>query len=414
MPRVVRDLLRLPLQRRFLTVAALSLLALAVLSAAAGPALAGPIAPDAGSGSPNAEGIRQLYLIIFALGAVIFFGVGGLLIYTLIRFRAKKGAVAAQIHGSTRMEVSWTVGAALLLVVISVVTFAKLGQINDPPDSGPAGAPVTKSGALVAAGAKQRLPPNGRSLSIDVNGQRYIWRYTYEDGDGNNLNNVYSYQQMVVPVNTTVTLKIRSQDVQHSWWIPALGGKFDAVPGYTNYTWFKASNLGTYTGQCAELCGRNHANMTAKVTVVAPAQFEAWYARQKADIIAADKAAAASRAALEATQKALLTSANTAQLTGDALGKQLFVAGNPSTGAASCASCHTMKAAGATGTKGPDLDKDARLPTRPPRRSTSIVAPDKEIIPGYKKGVMPADYGKTLTKPQLAALVAYIYKSTHK
>ena len=150
MPRVVRVLLRLPFQRRFLVVAALSLLATGMLAFAAGPALAGPIAPDAGSGSPNAEGIRQLYLIIFALGAVIFFGVGGLLLYTLIRFRAKKGAVAAQIHGSTRMEVSWTVGAALLLVVISVVTFAKLGQINDPPDSGPGGTPVTKSGAFVA------------------------------------------------------------------------------------------------------------------------------------------------------------------------------------------------------------------------------------------------------------------------
>jgi len=413
MPRVVRVLLRLPFQRRFLVVAALSLLATGMLAFTAGPALAGPIAPDAGSGSPNAEGIRQLYLIIFALGAVIFFGVGGLLIYTLIRFRAKKGAVAAQIHGSTRMEVSWTVGAALLLVVISVVTFAKLGEINDPPNSGPGGTPVTKSGAFVAAGAKQRLPPNGKSLSIEVNGQQYIWRYTYEDGDGNNLNNVYSYQQMVVPVDTTVTLKIRSQDVQHSWWIPALGGKFDAVPGYTNYTWFKATNLGTYTGQCAELCGRNHANMTAKVTVVPAAQFEAWYARQKADLKAADLAAAASRAAQEKAAKALVTDSQTAQLTGDALGKQLFVAGNPSTGAASCASCHTMKAAGAAGTKGPNLDK---VIASDPASATldAIVAPNTEIFPGYKKGVMPADYAKTLTKPQLAALVAYIYKSTHK
>ncbi len=218
---------------------------------------------------------------------------------------------------------------------------------------------------------------------------------------------------MVVPVNTTVTLKIRSQDVQHSWWIPALGGKFDAVPGYTNYTWFKATNVGTYTGQCAELCGRNHANMTAKVTVVPAAQFEAWYARQKADIRAADVAAAASRAAQEKAAKALITSSQTAQLTGDALGKQLFVAGNPSTGAASCASCHVMKAAGAAGTKGPNLDK---VIASDPASATldAIVAPNKEILPGYKKGVMPTDYAKTLTKPQLAALVAYIYKSTHK
>lgn len=307
MPRVVRAPLRLPTQRRFRVTAALALVALAALALGAGSAIAGPIAPDDSSGSPNAEGIRQLYLIIFALGAIIFFGVGGLLIYTLVRFRAKKGAVAAQIHGSTRMEVSWTVGAALLLVVIAVVTFVKLDQINNPPNSGPDGAPVTGNGSFVAAGAKEKLPPNGRSLSIEVNGQQYLWRYTYEDGDGNNLNNVYSYESMVVPVNTTVTLKIRAQDVQHSWWIPALGGKFDAVPGYTNFTWFKASRTGTYTGQCAELCGRNHANMTARVVVVPPAAFEAWYARQKAEIRAADAAAAAGRNALVKQQKAILS-----------------------------------------------------------------------------------------------------------
>jgi cytochrome c oxidase subunit 2 len=100
---------------------------------------------------------------------------------------------------------------------------------------------------------------------------------------------------MVAPLNTTVTLKIRANDVQHSWWIPDLGGKFDAVPGYTNFTWFKASKLGTYLGQCAELCGRNHANMTARVRIVSPQEFEAWYARQKAQIRLADKQAAAKR-----------------------------------------------------------------------------------------------------------------------
>ncbi len=207
------------------------------------------------------------------------------------------------------MEVSWTVGAALLLVVISVVTFAKLGQIDDPPNSGPDGAPVSATIRYESNGAKQRVPKDGKSLSIDVNGQQYSWRYTYEDGDGNNLNNVFSYEEMVVPVNTTVTLRIRSQDVQHSWWIPALGGKFDAVPGYTNFTWFKATKRGTYTGQCAELCGRNHANMTARVAVVSPAQYQAWFARQKRNIIFADKAAAAGSARRAAQEKALLRGA---------------------------------------------------------------------------------------------------------
>ena len=105
---------------------------------------------------------------------------------------------------------------------------------------------------------------------------------------------------MVVPIDTTVTLEIRAQDVIHSWWIPKLGGKFDAVPGYTNYTWFKipaTRPARSSRGQCAELCGRNHANMIARVRAVTPAEFEAWLAAQKREIDAADKAAAAQRAA---------------------------------------------------------------------------------------------------------------------
>jgi cytochrome c oxidase subunit 2 len=304
MPRVVRALLRHSSRRRLRALVLPPVLATILLGLFAAAALAGPIAPDDSSGSVNAEGIRQLYLIIFALGMIIFFGVGGLLVYTLIRFRARKGAIAAQIHGSTRMEVSWTVGAALLLVVISVVTFAKLGEIKDPPNSGPAGAPVSKAAVFPTDGAEQRLPPDGKGLSIDVNGQQYLWRYTYEDGDGNNLNNVYSYEKMVVPVNTTVLLRIRAQDVQHSWWVPALGGKFDAVPGYTNFTWFKARKVGTYSGQCAELCGRDHARMTARVQVLPPAQYQAWHERQKRAIAAADRAGAATQRARQQRERA--------------------------------------------------------------------------------------------------------------
>jgi cytochrome c oxidase subunit 2 len=107
---------------------------------------------------------------------------------------------------------------------------------------------------------------------------------------------------MVVPVETTVTLTINAQDVAHSWWIPKLGGKFDAIPGYTNYTWFKipAKYAGrTFTGQCAELCGRNHANMTAQVLALTPAQYERWIDQRRADIKAADDAAAQQRKQLQ-------------------------------------------------------------------------------------------------------------------
>jgi cytochrome c oxidase subunit 2 len=107
---------------------------------------------------------------------------------------------------------------------------------------------------------------------------------------------------MVVPVDTTVTLDINAQDVAHSWWIPKLGGKFDAIPGYTNHTWFKIPPKlagQVFTGQCAELCGRNHANMTAQVRAVTPPEYEKWLDQRKADIKAADDAAAKQRAQIE-------------------------------------------------------------------------------------------------------------------
>ena len=198
-----------------------------------------PLTPESG-GSPNADEIDSLYKLIFVVAAVIFIGVEGALLYSLFKFRARKGAVAAQIHGNTRLEVGWTVGAALILVVLATFTFVKLPAIRNPPNSGANGLQLADGGTLFASGPSQRLPPNGRSLNVCVNGQQYVWRYTYADGRSKApLASVFSYQEMVVPVDTTVTLNIQSQDVAHSWWIPKLGGKIDAIPGYTNYTWFK-------------------------------------------------------------------------------------------------------------------------------------------------------------------------------
>ena len=106
---------------------------------------------------------------------------------------------------------------------------------------------------------------------------------------------VYAYTDMVVPTNTTVTLKIYSSDVIHSWWIPQLGGKADATPGHTNETWFKISKPGIYKGQCAELCGYNHADMRARVIALPVDQYETWVDRQRKDILASQAALAAAR-----------------------------------------------------------------------------------------------------------------------
>jgi cytochrome c oxidase subunit 2 len=250
--------------------------------------------PQSG-GSPNANEIDSLYKVVLYVALVVFLLVEGGLAYALIKFRARKGAVPAQIRGNTRLEVGWTVAAAVILVGLAVLTFAKLGNIQDPPNSGPGGVVASGGGRLVAS-AERRLPPNGKSLNIKVIGRQYIWQFVYpgaSEPDG--LGAPYSYEEMVVPTNTTVTLDIQSSDVVHSWWVPALGGKFQAVPGYHSYTWLKALKPGVYRGQCALICGRGHARMIATVRAVTPPQFEAWLANQKKLIAQANAAAQAER-----------------------------------------------------------------------------------------------------------------------
>ena len=272
---------------------------LAGLLVLASGASADVLTPESG-GSPNADSIDTLYKIILGVAAVVFVGVEGLLLYSVVRFRARKDAVPAQIRGNTRLEVGWTVGAAVILVILSVVTFVMLDDIRNPPNSDASGFPVNRVENVQNASAYQPRTPSGRALNIKVNGQRYAWRYTYPDNDTNALNNVFSYEEMVVPTNTTVTLDIEAQDVAHSWWIPKLGGKFDAVPGHVNFTWFKIPRPGTFRGQCAELCGRNHADMVATVRAVSPAEFRRWLEGKRRQIDAADKLAEARRRQIQA------------------------------------------------------------------------------------------------------------------
>jgi cytochrome c oxidase subunit 2 len=262
------------------------------------PSVLAFFAPQSG-GSPNANEIVDLYKVTLVIALIIFFAVEGGLVYALVKFRKRKGAVALQIHGNTRLEVGWTVGAAVVLIALAGLTFAKLSSIQDPPNSGPSGTTLGEQNNVLYASNERKLPPNGKALEIEVIGKQYIWQFVYpgaNEPDG--LGAPYSYEEMVVPTNTTVSLDIVSQDVVHSWWIPELGGKFQDVPGYHNYTWFKISKPGLYRGQCAFLCGRGHARMIASVRAVPPAQFETWLARQKQEISEANKEAAKARAKL--------------------------------------------------------------------------------------------------------------------
>jgi cytochrome c oxidase subunit II len=268
----------------------------ALLALAAGVLLAVFVAPTAmadmftpeSGGSPNADDIDSLYKIILYVAIVIFLLVEGTLIWSLVKYRARREGPTQgeQIHGNTPLELGWTVGAAVILVVLTVVTFLYLGDIDDPPASGPNG---LAQGVEVAS-IDQPAPPKGtgKALTIGVNGQQYLWRYDYP-GD------VFSYYEMVVPTDTTVVLEITASDVIHSWWIPKLGGKMDGVPGYVNKTWFKISEPGVYIGQCAELCGAGHADMRARVRAVSPPEYEAFLERQKRHVEAAREGLAQQR-----------------------------------------------------------------------------------------------------------------------
>jgi cytochrome c oxidase subunit II len=286
-------------RRRILALALFA--ALVAVLASAGLASADVFSPESGP-SPNANRIDTLYWLIFAVALVVFIGVEGVLFYSLFKFRARKGVVPAQIRGNTRLEIGWTVGAAIILVILGVFTFVKLPGIRNPDVSSANG---YKGGYVQIADATRRVPPSGKFLNICVTGQQYIWRYTYAPNcSQNDFKSVFAYTTMYVPTDTTITLDIYGQDVAHSWWIPKLGGKFDAVPGYTNHTWFKISGKyagHSFSGQCAELCGRGHANMVANVVALTPQRFEAWLARQKANIKAADTSAAAQRKQVQKT-----------------------------------------------------------------------------------------------------------------
>jgi cytochrome c oxidase subunit 2 len=272
--------------RRLLALVA-SVAAVAALLTLAPSALADVFTPESG-GSPNADNIDSLYKIVLYVSIPIFLLVEGVLLWSLIKFRQRRGGPQPQqIRGNSQLELGWTVGAAVVLVVLAVVTFLYLGGIKNPASSGPDG---LAQGVQVAS-IDQAAPPPGKSkpLTIQVNGQQYVWRYQYPGGG-------FTYYEMVVPTNTTVVVKITSSDVAHSWWIPKLGGKADAVPGHTNRTWFKISKPGFYQGQCAELCGLGHADMRARVHAVPPQEYQSFIQRKQREIKAAQTGLSKQRA----------------------------------------------------------------------------------------------------------------------
>lgn len=248
---------------------------------------------------PIAEREHRLFVPVFWIAAAIFLLVEGGIVYTIWKFRARgRGTEPVQIHGNTRLEIGWTIAPAVLLGIVAIPTVAMIFSLAE-------------------------VPKGEDVVRIRVTGHQWWWEYEYLDEEPA----FSTANEMVIPTGRRVALDVTSDDVIHSFWVPKLGGKQDAIPGRINPLTLLADTPGVYFGQCAEFCALSHANMKLRVVAKAPAEYAAWLEGQLRDatIPTAGPEAAGARA--------FATFSNNA-----------------------CMSCHTIRGMqGATGTIGPDL-----------------------------------------------------------
>jgi cytochrome c oxidase subunit II len=233
------------------------------------------------------------FYICCGIGALTF----GVLFYSLIYHRRSKGATAAHFHEHIGVEILWTVIPTLILIALAIPATLVLKNIHNTDES---------------------------KITIKVTGYQWKWKYDYLDQGISFFSNLSTPQdqinnekpkdewyllevdnEVVVPVNTKVKLLITADDVIHDWWVPDLGVKQDAIPGFINENWFTITTPGTYRGQCGELCGVNHAFMPIVVKAVSQQEFDQWVSQHaKATQTASrDDAAIISKASAVLTQQ---------------------------------------------------------------------------------------------------------------
>lgn len=321
--------------------------------------------------SPISHEIYNLHMAAFyvccAIGVVVF----GVLIYSLIVFRKSKGAVSAHFHEHLGVEIIWTTIPFLILVALAVPATIVLQHIHNTDNAG---------------------------LTVKVTGYQWKWRYEYLDQGVSFFSNLSTPHDqiygnapkdewfllevdnpMVVPVNTKVRLLLTADDVIHAWWVPELGVKQDAIPGYINENWIYITKPGTYRGQCGELCGVNHGFMPIVVKAVSQAEFNKWIKDHQPDAV---------RLAEQANSKPLPPEELIAQ------GKAGYEK--------SCAMCHQVNGAGLP-------------PSFPPLKQSRVVTGPLEssikfVLTGVPGTAMQA-FGDQMDNKTLAGIISYIRNS---
>lgn len=248
--------------------------------------------------STPAQAVYEISLLALAICGAIFLVVGGLLAYTIIRFRRRpedEGREPPQVYGSNQIELAWTVIPILIVIVLILATTRTIYDV-------------------------QSAVPPADALNATVVGHQWWWEIRYPKLG------IVTANELHVPVSETskrrpTFLKLESVDVAHSFWVPQLAGKTDLIPNRQNVMWIEPTQPGTYIGNCAEYCGLQHARMLLRVIVHTPADFEKWAAAQREPAVDNPQVRA---------------------------GRDLFFA-------TSCINCHAVRETTATGKFGPDL-----------------------------------------------------------
>jgi heme/copper-type cytochrome/quinol oxidase subunit 2 len=230
--------------------------------------------------SPNADDLNALYWVMVIVAVALVVAINAALVAFALRFRARRGSEPRRLRsrGPTQALIAGAFALlAALLFVAGVIVTENASEVEASGDEGlQASNRVTAQRGLGLPSGDDATEP----LEVEASGQQWIWRYEYPDG-------TFSYYELVVPVDTAVVVKLASTDVVHRWWVPGLGGKFDATPGESNQTWFKADEEGTFDGASYQFSGAAYAAMRTAVRVVTVEEYEAWLEQQASDIEAA-------------------------------------------------------------------------------------------------------------------------------
>ncbi|MFG0770378.1 cytochrome c oxidase subunit II [Vibrio plantisponsor] len=314
--------------------------------------------------------VYELHMLIFYICVAIALVVFGAMFYAIFKHRKSKGAVAAHFHESTKVEIIWTIIPIIILVAMAIPATKTLVAMEDTSQS---------------------------DLTIKITGSQWKWHYSYFEQDveffsllatsqkqiqGEETKGAHYLlevdQPLVLPTERKVRFLLTSDDVIHSWWVPAFAVKKDTIPGYINEAWTRIDEPGVYRGQCAELCGRAHGFMPIVVQAMEPEKYDQWLADKKAEIAAARQEA----------EKALQSSMSLDELI--AMGEKVYMD--------RCAVCHQPTGLGIPGAfpaiKGSPV-------------ATGDLSAHLDVVVNGRSGTAMQAFGNQLSDQELAAVISY-------